>query len=68
MVEKLLQLLNVTCRHNRTSQPFTAAEPVRARASGDWEAVGTSVPQHYVVCLECGKKFRYDWEKMRIVK
>lgn len=23
---------------------------------------------HYVVCLECGKRLSYDWSKMRLVK
>jgi hypothetical protein len=23
--------------------------------------------QHYVVCLDCGRKFEYDWDKMRVV-
>ncbi len=67
MVEKLLQMLSITCSHKRTSQPFTAATSIRAAANSDWEAVGTG-PSHYVVCLECGKKFAYDWQHMRIVK
>ncbi len=66
MVEKILQLLNVTCSHKKTSQPFMAAEPSRARNS-QWDSVGAGA-QHYVVCLECGKKFNYDWERMRIVR
>jgi len=40
---------------------------MRASASDDWEAVGSG-PSHYVVCLECGKKFAYDWQHMRIVR
>jgi predicted transcriptional regulator len=43
-----------------------AAEPSRARSS-QWDSVGAGT-QHYVVCLECGKKFNYDWERMRIVR
>jgi predicted transcriptional regulator len=64
MLKKLLQILSITCRHKRTSQPFTAAPVVRANA--DWEAVGSG-PTHYIVCLDCGKKFTYDWEHMRVV-
>ena len=67
MVERLLQMLSITCSHKRTSQPFTAANSIRAAANSDWEAVGSG-PSHYVVCLECGKKFAYDWQRMRIVK
>lgn len=22
----------------------------------------------YVVCLECGREFQYDWQKMRIMR
>ncbi len=67
MVEKLLQMLSITCNHRKTSQPFTAASAVPLSRNGDWEAVGTG-PSHYVVCLECGKKFAYDWQEMRIVR
>jgi hypothetical protein len=27
-----------------------------------------SVTGTYVVCLDCGKEFAYDWEEMRVVK
>jgi predicted transcriptional regulator len=69
MVEKLLQLLAVSCRHRKISQPFTAATATSsARAVGSaWESVSTTA-SHYVVCLECGKKFSYDWDHMRIVR
>jgi hypothetical protein len=69
MFEKVLQLLSISCSHRRISQPFTAAisSPL-SRAAGDWEPVAASGPGHYVVCLECGKKFGYDWANMRIVK
>ena len=68
MIEKLLQLLAVSCRHRKISQPFTAAAATSsARAVGSsWEAVSTTA-SHYVVCLECGRKFSYDWDQMRIV-
>lgn len=66
MVEKLLQMLSITCNHKKTSQPFTAAT-VATGTHDDWDPVGIG-PSHYVVCLECGKKFAYDWQKMRIVR
>jgi hypothetical protein len=50
------------------SQPFTAAASGMPKAAGDWEPVAASGPGHYVVCLECGKKFGYDWSEMRIIK
>jgi len=67
MVEKILQLLFITCRHPRISQPFTAALATGTSGSDAWETVGP-VASHYVVCLECGKKFNYDWSAMRIVR
>ncbi len=67
MVEKLLQILSITCNHKKTSQPFTAATAVPSRTNGDWDPVGVG-PSHYVVCLECGKKFPYDWQRMKIVR
>ena len=68
MFEKILQLLSVSCGHRKISQPFTAAV-ARAASSGSasWQSVSAPV-SHYVVCLECGKKFTYDWDQMRIVR
>ena len=67
MLERVLQLLNVACNHRKMSQPFAAASPSRSRSTDSWEAVGVAVG-HYVVCLECGKKFGYDWGEMRVVR
>ena len=71
MVNKLLQLLSVTCSHRNTSQPFSAA-PTAASRRDDWDSVSGAAPtqqwNHYVVCLDCGRKMPYDWERMRIVK
>lgn len=39
------------CEHARCTFPITVKEPMR---------------KTYVVCLECGKEFRYDWQQMRI--
>ncbi len=65
MLERILQFLAVKCRHKHTSQPFSAAAP--ANSSGAWAEVGTPAT-HYVVCLDCGRKFRYDWQNMRIMR
>lgn len=67
MVEKVLQLLSLTCRHRRITQPFTASVAVAAVRGASWEPVGVG-PSHYVVCLDCGRKFTYDWEQMRVVR
>lgn len=48
------------CWHRRLSFPRTVrtgrARPVAARQTGT-----------YVVCLNCGKEFPYDWEEMRVL-
>src|SRR5437667_7881455 len=45
------------CSHRRTTFPLTQARKTGADAS-----------EIYVVCLDCGKQFVYDWEHMRIAK
>ena len=45
------------CSHRRTTFPLTQARKTGADAS-----------EIYVVCLDCGKQFTYDWEQMRIGK
>jgi hypothetical protein len=67
MVEKILQMFSLACRHNRTTQPFTASVALAAPRGSDWESVGSG-PSHYVVCLDCGKKFAYDWQNMKMMR
>ena len=45
------------CSHQRTTFPIT---PGRKMASGAHRH-GT-----YVVCLDCGQEFSYDWKEMRL--
>lgn len=49
------------CWHRRLTFPLTARRgtlrPIAARETGT-----------YVVCLDCGKEFGYDWQRMRIVE
>ncbi len=66
MLEKVLQILHVRCRHKNMSHPFATASTARNTRGAQWESVGTR-SEHYVVCLDCGKKFQYDWNRMRIV-
>lgn len=47
------------CRHKRTSFPRTMGTRLDRSAN---RQTGT-----YVVCLDCGKEFGYDWEEMRIL-
>jgi hypothetical protein len=47
------------CRHAHYSFPITIrASSRRVTASSH---IGT-----YVVCLDCGREFNYDWQRMRI--
>jgi hypothetical protein len=69
MVNKLLQLLSIRCSHKKLSQPFAASAsvPRRRAVNADWDAPAPPVP-HYVVCLDCGHKFEYDWTNMRLIE
>ena len=68
MVNKILQLLSIRCSHKKISQPFAAAAvPKRRAVNSDWD-VPTPAGEHYVVCLDCGHKFQYDWAKMRVIE
>ena len=50
------------CAHNRTSLPITMRN--KSRAGG---LPADQPSETYIVCLECGKKFPYSWEKMKVV-
>jgi len=54
MITVLADLL-FRCPHRRLTRPIT---PV--------SKPGVPSGETYVVCLECGKQFYYDWEKMRL--
>jgi hypothetical protein len=48
----------ITCRHKRTSFPMSA--PTGRESLIPWR-------YPYVVCLDCGKEFPYQWQQMRII-
>lgn len=48
------------CTHKRYSFPITA-KPSQRRSEA------ASVTGTYVVCLDCGKEFAYDWSRMKVV-
>src|SRR5579864_3248265 len=56
MIDSLLNLL-FRCSHRRLTRPVA---PVTK--------AGQPRSQSYVVCLDCGKQFEYDLDKMRIGK
>ena len=47
------------CWHSNYSFPITAKVGARGKAA---QVTGT-----YVVCLDCGKEFPYDWKQMKVV-
>jgi hypothetical protein len=49
------------CSHQRLSFPITV-RGARRRSKA------ASVTGTYVVCLECGQEFPYDWKEMRVVR
>jgi hypothetical protein len=70
MLEKILQMLRMACPHKNMSHPFAAAA-ARSQTSvkSDWDSVTPAGDGgHYVVCLDCGRKFNYDWGKMKVMK
>lgn len=48
------------CWHKRLSFPISGKRGHRRSSAA--HQTGT-----YVVCLDCGKEFPYDWQQMRIV-
>jgi hypothetical protein len=49
------------CSHKRCSFPMTVRGKLRRNTPA------ASVTGTYVVCLDCGKEFPYDWNQMRLV-
>jgi hypothetical protein len=59
MLDKLLDVF-FGCRHSRYSFPVTLRGAARRPQAG--ALTGT-----YVVCLDCGHEFPYDWQQMKII-
>lgn len=57
----MLKLVEVLfgCTHKRYTFPITARGKRHSEAA---KVTGT-----YVVCLDCGKEFPYDWHRMKIM-
>jgi len=49
------------CSHKHCSFPIT----VRGRLRRSEAAAVTGT---YVVCLDCGKEFPYDWQEMKLIR
>ena len=61
MINALLSVF-FGCSHRNTTFPLTTGGKFPTRPSSG------SYNQTYVVCLDCGKEFQYDWNAMRIGK
>lgn len=59
MLQSLLNTL-FGCSHQRTTFPLTPGR------KGVYQAPGATRNGTYVVCLDCGKEFAYDWNSMRV--
>jgi hypothetical protein len=59
MIGKLVDVL-FGCRHARYSFPVTIRGAKRRPQAA-------SLTGTYVVCLDCGKEFAYDWQQMKVI-
>jgi RNA polymerase subunit RPABC4/transcription elongation factor Spt4 len=59
MIEKLVNIL-FGCRHAHYSVPVSVRRAMRRPQAA--ALTGT-----YVVCLDCGKEFAYDWQEMKVI-
>jgi hypothetical protein len=60
MIQSLLNKM-LACSHHRTTFPQTPS-----RKNGAPQAVGVTRNGTYIVCLDCGKEFAYNWSEMRM--
>jgi hypothetical protein len=60
MFEAILNTL-FGCSHSRTTFPLTPGRQNASLAAPSATRNGT-----YVVCLDCGREFAYDWDRMRV--
>ena len=49
------------CSHQRTTFPLTPLRRIAGISSPNTASKGA-----YVVCLDCGKEFAYNWDAMRV--
>ncbi len=68
MLEKVLSLLAFGCRHSHLSVPFSTDMAREQQVHLDWSEELPAGSTHYVVCLDCGRRFAYDWTAMKVIK
>jgi hypothetical protein len=61
MFQSLINML-FGCSHQRTTFPLTPGR----KAAGYPISSATNRNGTYVVCLDCGKEFAYNWTEMRV--
>ena len=59
MLGKLIEAV-FGCWHSRYSFPITVRRDCRRNQAA-------SLTGTYVVCLDCGKEFPYDWKEMKVI-
>jgi hypothetical protein len=59
MLHSLLNTL-FGCAHQRTTFPLTPSRKSSVFSASNHRSGA------YVVCLDCGKEFAYDWKEMRV--
>ncbi len=60
MIQSILNVL-FGCSHRRTTFPLTPGRRNTAFSAAPANRHGT-----YVVCLDCGKEFAYNWDDMTV--
>jgi len=66
MLEMAWSLWPFGCRHKNLSVPFSMDKARQQHVD-----VPDDLPpgcSHYVVCLQCGRRFGYDWSSMKVIK
>ena len=60
MIQSFLNKM-LGCSHQRTTFPQTPS-----RKTGATQTPGATRNGTYIVCLDCGKEFAYNWSEMRM--
>jgi len=68
MFNKMMNLFSFGCRHSHMSVPFSMDVARQHQAHLDWVEELPKGCTHYVVCLDCGRRYGYDWDEMKVIK
>lgn len=53
------------CQHKKLSFPLTPSKTTRRRVVKNQHTINPTTM--YVVCLDCGREFVYNWDQMRVM-